>query len=432
MAQVLSMPVQRCFKPKKMDRDIPIEKRRKEKRKLLVKYGIIALAIVAICFTIVMLTRSSVSYKSLTISKVDAGTIEVTISASGRVVPLYEEIIVSPINSRILEVYKNPGDTLQKGDPILKLELATVETDYNQKLDELQMRKSKLEQAKVVVSNRISDLQMQAKIKDMQLKQLLTELKNEQYLDSIGASTTDKVRQAELNYEVAKLELEQLNELVANEHKNAAAEINVQNLELSIFEKTLSESKRLLNNARILSPQPATLTFINNLIGAQVQAGTQLAVLSDLSAFKVEGEIADSYADRMVLGTKAIVKTGGLEIDGIVVNITPSVKNGVLKFTVMLNDPGNKRLRSGLKTDVHVMQEVRENTLRIKNSNYYMGKGIYDLWIVNGNHAKKRKVELGESNYEYVEVVNGLKQGEEVIISDMSKYIDNTSLKINR
>lgn len=415
-----------------MDREIPVEKRRIERRKLIIKYVLILLAAIILCFTIIMLTRSSVSYKSLITSNVDAGTIEVTISASGRIVPLYEEIIVSPINSRILEVYKNPGDTLEKGDPILKLELATVETDYNQKLDELEMRKSKLDQIRVTVKNRISDLQMQAKIKDMQLKQLLTELKNEQYLDSIGASTTDKVRQAELNYEVAKLELEQLNELIVNEHKNAEAEINVQKLELSIFEKTLGESKRLLNDARILSPQPVTLTFINNQIGAQVQAGTQLAVLSDLSAFKAEGEIADSYADRMSLGAIAIVKTGSLEVEGTVVNITPSVKNGVLKFTVMLKDPGNSRLRSGLKTDIYVIQEIRENTLRIKNSGYYMGKGIYDLWVVNGSSAEKRKVELGESSYDYVEVVKGLQQGEEVIISDMSKYIDNTTLKINQ
>lgn len=415
-----------------MDIEISHEEKRKVRKKQIVKLVLVAVVIVAVCFLVITFTRSSVPYKSLTTSHVDEGTIEVTISASGRVVPLYEEIIVSPINSRILEVYKNPGDTLKEGDAILKLELASVETDFNQKLDELEIRKSKLAKTKVTVDNRISALEMQARIKDMQLKQLYTEFLNEQYVDSIGASTKDKVRQAKLNYEVARLELEELHELIVIERKNGDTDIDVQEIELRIFEKTLNESRRLLNDARILASQRGTLTFINNQIGLQVEAGTQLAVLSDLSAFKVEGEIADTYAERMSIGAKAIVKANGVELEGTVFNITPSVKNGIIKFTVMLNEPGNKRLRSGLKTDVYVMQDVRENTLRIQNSSYYMGPGMYDLWVISGNEAENHRIELGESNYQHVEVVNGLNEGDEVVTSDMKKHKDKSKIKISK
>ena len=414
-----------------MDIEIPRDEKLKQKKKLVIKIALAAVTIIAICFIIILFTRSSIPYNGLATSTVDTGTLEVTISASGRIAPLYEEIIVSPINSRILEVYKNAGDTLKEGDPILKLELASVETDYNQKLDELEIRKSKLAKTKVTVANRISALKTQARIKEMQLKQLYTEFKNEHYVDSIGASTKDKVRQAELNHEVARLELEQLNELIDIERKNGDTDIDVQQIELRIFEKTLNESRRLLNDARILASQSGTLSFINNQIGAQVEAGTQLAILSDLSAFKVEGEIADTYAERMSIGSKATVKAGGVELEGTVVNITPSVKNGVIKFIVMLKDAGNKSLRSGLKTDVYVMQDIRENTLRVRTSSYYIGPGMYDLWVISGNRAEKRQVELGQSNYQYAEVVSGLLQGDEVIISDMKKHKDKSTIKIN-
>ena len=414
-----------------MDIEITRDEKLKQKKKLVIKTALTAVVIIAVCFIIILFTRSSIPYNGLATSTVDNGTLEVTISASGRVVPLYEEIIVSPINSRILEIYKNAGDTLIEGDPILKLELASVETDYNQKLDELEIRKSKHAKTKVSVANRISALKTQARIKEMQLKQLYTEYKNEHYVDSIGASTKDKVRQAELNHEVAKLELEQLNELIDIERKNGDTDIDVQEIELRIFEKTLNESRRLLNDARILASQSGTLSFINNQIGAQVEAGTQLAILSDLSAFKVEGEIADTYAERMSIGSKATVKAGGVELEGTVVNITPSVKNGVIKFIVMLKDAGNKSLRSGLKTDVYVMQDIRENTLRVRTSSYYIGPGMYDLWVISGNRAEKRQVELGQSNYQYAEVVSGLLQGDEVIISDMKKHKDKSTIKIN-
>ena len=233
-----------------------------------------------------------------------------------------------------------------------------------------------------------------------------------------------------MNYEVAKLELQQLKQQIENQKKNASAETKVQELEISIFEKSLAESARLLKDARILSPQKATLTYVNNQIGSQVSAGTQIAIISDLSHFKVEADIADSYAEKLSTGAKAIIKIGQLQLEGTVVNITPSVKNGVIQFIVMLKDARNSRLRSGLKTDVFVSHGIQEDALRIPNASYYIGAGEYELWVVKDGQAEIRKVKLGESSFEYVEVINGLNQGEQVIVSDMSQYKGKKSIKI--
>jgi len=415
-----------------MDREIPLSEQRKEKRNQIIRYGAVIAGIIAVIVIAIHFLQSSISSKNIITGTVDKGTIEITVNASGNVIPLSEEIIVSPINSRILEVYKEAGDSVKTGEPILKLELASVETDYKQKLDEKEMKKSKLIQSQVSLDNTLSDLQMQMQVKDMRLKQLETEMKNERYLDSIGASTSDKVRQAELNYEVSKLELQQLKQQIENQKKNAAAEVKVQQLDLSIFEKSLAESARLLKDSRILSPQKATLTYVNNQIGSQVSAGTQIAIVSDLSHFKILAEIADSYAEKLSAGAKAIIKIGQLQLEGTVVNVTPSVKNGVINFTVMLKDSGNSRLRSGLKTDVYVTHGIRDEVLRIPNASYYIGAGEYELWVVKNGEAEKRKVKLGESSFEYVEVIGGLNMGEQVIISDMSQYKDKEKIKINQ
>ncbi|MBB4035620.1 HlyD family secretion protein [Dysgonomonas hofstadii] len=413
-----------------MDREIPLSIQKKERNKQIIRYGSIFVAIVVVIVIILNIMEGSIPSKNLVIGTVDKGTIEVTVNASGKVIPLTEEIIVSPIASRILEVYKEAGDSVNTGEPILKLELASIETEHKQKLDELEMKKSKLIQSQISLDNKISELEMQKQVKEMNLKQMQTELDNERYLDSIGASTSDKVRQAALSYEVAKLELQQLKQQIENQKKNTTAEARVQQLDLSIFEKSLSESARLLKDARILSPQNATLTYVNNQIGSQVSAGTQIAIVSDLSHFKVEAEIADSYAERLSSGAKAIIKIGQLQLDGTVVNITPSVKNGVIQFIVMLKDNGNSRLRSGLKTDVYVTHGIQDEAIRIPNASYYIGAGDYELWVVNGNKAEKRKIKLGESSFEYVEVIDGLNEGEKVIISDMNQYRNKKELKI--
>lgn len=265
----------------------------------------------------------------------------------------------------------------------------------------------------------------------MKLARMKVELRNERYLDSLGAGTTDKVRQAELSYSTSKLELEQLKQQYANEKQVAAAELKVQELDFNIFRKSLAEKKRTLEDAQIRSPRKAILTFINNQVGAQVAEGGQVAVISDLSHFKVEGEIADTYGDRVAAGGKAIVKIGSEKLEGTVSSVTPLSKNGVISFTVQLNEDNNRRLRSGLKTDVYVMNAVKEDVMRLANASYYVGRGEYELFVMaSDNEIVKRKVQLGDSNFEFVEVVGGLRPGDKVVVNDMSSYKNKTKLKV--
>jgi len=415
-----------------MDREIPKEVRNKERNKKIIRYGGIGVASVIVISVLISFMRTGVKTKDLVFSTVDKGTIEVSVSASGKVVPAFEEIINSPINTRIVEIYKKGGDSVDIGTPILKLDLQSVETDYKKLLDEEQMRSYKLNQLRVNNQTKLNDLAMKIKVSAMQLNRKKVELRNEQYLDSLGSGTTDKVRQAELSYNVAQLEYEQLEQQYDNEKEVLAAEYKVQELDFSIFRKGLAEMKRTLDDAQIRSPRKAILTYINNQIGAQVSQGSQLAVISDLSHFKVEGEIADTYGDRVAAGGKAIVKIGSEKLEGTVSSVTPLSKNGVISFTVQLNEDNNRRLRSGLKTDVYVMNAVKEDVMRIANASYYVGRGEYELFVRNSDkEIVKRKVQLGDSNFEFVEVASGLQPGDQVVVSDMSNYKNKSKLKLN-
>lgn len=415
-----------------MDREIPKEVRNKERNKKIIRYGAIGVAGIVVVSVLISLMRTGVKAKDLVLSTVDKGTIEVSVSASGKVVPAFEEIINSPINTRIVEIYKKGGDSVDVGTPILKLDLQSVETDYKKLLDEEQMRSYKLDQLRVNNQTKLNDLSMKIKVSAMQLNRKKVELRNEQYLDSLGSGTTDKVRQAELSYNVAQLEYEQLKQQYDNEKEVLAAEYKVQELDFSIFRKGLAEMKRTLDDAQVRSPRKAILTYINNQIGAQVSQGSQLAVISDLSHFKVEGEIADTYGDRVAAGGKAIVKIGSEKLEGTVSSVTPLSKNGVISFTVQLNEDNNRRLRSGLKTDVYVMNAVKEDVMRIANASYYVGRGEYDLFVCDSDkEIVKRKVQLGDSNFEFVEVISGLQPGDQVVVSDMSQYKNKNKLKLN-
>lgn len=414
-----------------MDREISKEVRRKELRRQVLKIGGGLVAAGVAVVVVISWMQTSLNRKDLNVSTVDRGVIEVSVSASGKVVPAFEEIINSPIHSRIREIYKKGGDSVEAGTPILRLDLQRAETDYKKQLDEEQVKQLQLEQLRISNRSKLSEMEMKLKVSRMELSRKEVELRNERYLDSLGAGTTDKVRQAELDYNVSVLRLKEDEQKYLNEQASTAADLKVKELELNIFRKSLAETRRTLEDARILSPRKAILTYVNNEVGAQVAEGSRVAIISDLSHFKIEGEIADTYGDRIAPGSRAVVKIGNDKLDGVVSDVTPLSKNGVISFSVRLEEDNHRRLRSGLKTDVYVMNAVKEDVLRIANASYYVGKGEYDLFVVDGDQLLKRKVQLGDSNFEYVEVTGGLQEGDRVVVSDMTAFKSKTKLKIN-
>lgn len=265
----------------------------------------------------------------------------------------------------------------------------------------------------------------------MTVDRMAVELRNERYLDSLGSGTGDRVRQVELQYNTGRLELEQMRQRLVNERKVTDANLRLKELELNITGKNLGEMQRTLDDAQIRSPRKATLTYINNQVGQKVAEGERIAIISDLTHFKVDGEIADSYGDRVTVGSDAVVRIGKERLSGKVSNVTPLSRNGVISFTVQLDDDSYSRLRSGLKTDVYVMCDVIEDVTRVPNGTFYTGPGEYEMFVLKGDdELVRRNVRLGDSNFEHVEVKGGLEPGDRVVINDMKEYNTRKSIRI--
>lgn len=414
-----------------MDREIPKEEIARKKRKKIAGAAVVFIAVAALVAGLSTLLRPSVKRSDLTIATVDRGTIQSSVSAGGKVVPAFEEIINSPIATRILEVYGKAGDSVDVGTPLLKLDLQSAETELNKLMDQIEMRRCELEQQRVNNSTRLSDLEMQVKVKAMAVDRMEVELRNERYLDSLGSGTGDRVKQVELAYNTGMLELEQMRRLLQNEEKVTDANLHMKELELNITGKNLAMMRRTLDDAQIRSPRRATLTYINNQVGQKVGEGERIAIIADLSHFRVDGEIADAYGDRVTVGGDAVVRIGRDRLAGKVTNVTPQSSNGVIAFTVKLDDDANPRLRSGQKTDVYVMTDVMEDVVRVPNGTFYSGPGEQEVFVLDGDDTLvRRKVTFGESSYEWVEVVKGLQPGERLVVSDMKDRKNSKKLKI--
>ena len=414
-----------------MDRQIPVSVQRKRKMKRIGLYAAIAIGVMGIAVWVGSLAITTLDRKALVISEVDRGTIDVSVSASGCVEPAFEEIIVSPISSKILEVYAHSGDSVDVGTPLLRLDLQSAETDYTNALDEREIRRQQMAQFKANTETQLADKRMQIEVEEMKLSQLEAQLRNELYLDSLGSGTRDRVRQAETALRTAQMQLNQLRQQYQNEVRVKQADLKMKQLQDGIFEKGLSAKQRTLDDANIRSPRRATLTYISNEVGSTVGAGTKLAIISDLSHFKVACTIPDNHAERVRVGGDVILKIGKERLPGTISSVTPLSQSGTITFTAVPHDMSHPRLRSGLKTEVFVVTSIKDDVLRIKNGSFYSGPGLYTLFVVDGDLLLPREVRLGECNYDYIEVVSGLEAGEQVVVSDMTKYKEKEKLKID-
>ena len=416
-----------------MDREIPQAERRRIRIRRIVKICIPAVALVACVVGAMSLVQPSVKMGALRFGSVDRGQVETTVNASGRVLPGFEQVINSPVDSRLVELFCREGDKVEEGTPLMRLDLRTVETELAQLADQRTSKLYEMEQAVLDHRTQLSDLEMQVKVKEMAVNRLAVEVANERRLDSIGSGTGDRVRQAELAHSTGCLELSQLRQRLENARKTGEAALEMKRLELEIFDRNMAEKRRTFEDASLRAPRAGTVTFLYGQIGSRIAAGERVAVLSDLSRFKVEGEVVDSYASRIAVGGRVMVRVGSKMIPGTVVRITPQSKDGAISFSVALDDDDAEGLRSGLKTDVYILCEVYDDVVRIPAGSYYKGEGRYDMFVMEGSDLLvRRSVVLGAANYDYVVVKEGLSPGERVIVSDMTDYKSRKQLKLRK
>ena len=365
-----------------------------------------------------------------TLSAAEYGSVEAGVGTSALVEAEVQQIVTSPISSHIMAVHHRTGEEVEAGTPLLSLDLQQASDSYQKAVEEEKMRRLKLVQLEANQQTRLADLGMRIKVAETTLSSRQRQLRGEQQLDSIGSGTTERVRQAQADYETARLELEQLRQQLRGEQTSAQAEREVQQLELQVFRADLAALGRTLEQAQVRAPRSGTLTFLHSSVGAQVSPGEQLAVISDLSSYRLKGDAPERYADRIVPGAQVRIRAGQAELNGVVSSVNPLSQQGNISFLVSLAEPNHPVLRPGLRVEARILTALRDSVLRIRNGSFYEEPRMYSLFVREGNVLRRRDVRLGLGGYDYVEVLSGLKPGEQVVVSDMQDFADHREIRV--
>ncbi|HZE85589.1 MAG TPA: HlyD family efflux transporter periplasmic adaptor subunit, partial [Puia sp.] len=199
----------------------------------------------------------------------------------------------------------------------------------------------------------------------------------------------------------------------------------------SIQENDLNELERKLRLANIIASREGVVTWVNKNIGTSIREGDALARIADLSSFKVQGSMSDNYLDQLHNSMPAIIRINETQIRGTVVNIQPSVRNGLVSFEIQLNERNNKLLRPDMKVDVFLVTSSRVNALRVGNGPAFTGSPQQDIFVIGNGKAERRTVHIGMVNFDYVEIKDNIRPGEMIITSDMSDFKNSREVKIS-
>jgi HlyD family secretion protein len=402
---------------------------RKKKKGIMI--GLIAVLVLAGSIWLMRATlKSSIKRSDITTAVVELGSVENTLNATGEVLPEFEEILTSPINASIKNVVMDAGNKVNAGQSILTLDKSASQTEFEKINFQMQSKRNEIAKLKLDLNKSFFDIQSNNDIKQLRISNLADAVENAKRLFKAGGGTREGIEQAELNLKVAQLEKKQLENEIKSKQQTMQIEIKEAEIALAIQQNDLSGLQRKLQLANIIATRSGVVTYVNKNIGATVHEGDALARIADLSSFKVNGSISDTYMDQLRNGMPVIVRINEVQMKGHVVNVYPSIQNNIVTFDVQLDERNNKQLRPNQKVDVYLVTDVRSKTMRVANGPAFKGPADQDIFVLNGGKAERRSVHIGLTNFDFVEIKDGVKPGDVVITSDMSEFKNTKELTL--
>jgi HlyD family secretion protein len=414
--------------------DRPVSK--EHKRKILIRQSGFISLIIIIPLVIVLFLKNvfipSVSLSKITTATSEKGNIQITVQGSGTVIPAYEEIITSPFRSNLVKIIKKPGDKVFPKDTLLVLNNKLAENDLDMLKNEYDLQNIRIDKLKIELQQLREDFEFSKKIKEIKVENSRLAYEGEVTLNKMGGSPAYDVKKAKTEWEIEQLEYSQaqynFNNQV-NSKNNAIREIET---EISIQKNKIIKARDLVDKAYVKAPFRGDLSWVIDQPGAAVSEGQQIARVADFSSYKLKGTISNSWAGRVITGQKVEVRNQGKSLSGTIENIMPAVSQGMMECLIRIDNGDITNLRPAQQLEIRVIISYKDNVLRLPNGTYYKDRGYKEMYVVKGNKAYRKKILLGDANFDWVEVLEGLEPGENVIVTDIAEKYTREEIRVRK
>ena len=405
-----------------MDRTIDTTTIKRRRAAKTIRWVLLALVIGGLAYFGLRYFRPGTDANTLRFATVERGEVLNTINADALILPAFEEQVNAPVATTIQEVVLEAGKEVAAGELLLRLDRDYVALQLEGRRDQLAMKENSIQLLNLEYDRDLRELGYDARIKELELSAARARLADAQRLLKIGGATEEDVEAAEFAVRITELEKNKLENQLSFSKNSLAGRKRQLQLEVGVEEKEVRQLNRKLRETEVRAPRAGVVTWVNENIGQRVAEGTPLARIANLGRYKIEGTCSDRYAEQLQVGMPVELRLPRARLRGTVTDILPEIKNNTLTFRVDLEDPGNENLRPNLRAELNVIQSQVENVLRVKNGPAFRGGKRQSIFVVRDGEAIRTEVTLGQRNGDFVEITEGLRAGDRIIISNTEEF----------
>ena len=363
----------------------------------------------------------TVSRQQLRFDTVRRGNVRHDVGVQGRIVTANSPALFAPASGAVhLDV--QPGDSIELGQrvatiisPELNNRLAQERTilqrllmDYERQ--QIQTRSTILENRQVMESAAV----------DLELARSAEFRASESMKANVISRADFELRQAELQ----KAELLQKHSIqnLALQKEHLDFELRAKKLEVDGQQLVVDDIERQVDELVLTSPITGVVGNVNVRDRDVVARDSAIVMLVDLTAFEVEINIPENYADDLTLGLPAEIVVNGIAHDGQLVAVSPEVTSGQVTGRIRFIGDTPSGLRQNQRLSASILIESRQDVLSVKRGAFLQTGGGQVIYRVDGDNGIRTDIEVGARGLRDVEIVSGLQAGDEVIVSSVDAF----------
>lgn len=406
--------------------DVVIEKRPSRTRWLL--SGVAVVLLILLAFWAVPAVQRwagssvTVPLERLRLAEVEVGDLVRDVSVQGRVVAAVSPTLFAPAAGTItLQV--EAGSEVSEGQVLAVIESPELQNRLQQEESTLDQLSVELDRQRIEARQKILDNQ-----KNIDLARVALVAAERERRRAESGFEIDAISQ--IDYEKTKDDLE--NAQLAHRHAVADAELDEErlNFELRTRELELGRQQILVDDLRRQVGDLNMRSPVNGIVGnllvdqkAKVSDNQAVMAVVDLTAFEVEAQVPESYADDLGLGMAAEVLVGNQAFDATLVSVSPEVIQNQVTTRMRFDGEMPPGLRQNQRLTTRILMEEKQGVLTLPRGQFLdSGGGRVAYVLGHDGVARRRSIEIGARSLSAVEVLAGLEPGENIVISNIDAF----------
>ena len=372
--------------------------------------------------------------RTISVGAVARGEFNDYIRVTGQVQPI-TTVQLSPLEAGIVErLVVEEGASVRKGDVLvelsntsLTLEILNSEAELAEKQNILRNTLISMEQEKLDL--RLDKVQLDL---DVERKRRTWQQNEELYRSNLIAR--EEWLQSKEDYELAAKKRELNIERQVQDSLYRTVQIGQMEDNLENMKRNMQLIRQRIDNLQVKSPIDGEVGLLDVVLGQSVTSGQKIGQVNDLSDYKVEAQIDESYIDRVRAGLDATFERQDTAFTMRLRKVYPEVRNGQFRADFTFAGAHPRNIRSGQTYYLHLELGQPTDAVIIPRGSFYQTTGGAWIYVLapEGDRAYKRAIRIGRQNPQYYEVLEGLEPGERVIVSGYENYGANDVLIFNK